>query len=104
VACFYCSNFDLAWRELFAKVLRRGNARRVPPIPDIDMTAIISPSRWPCTPSGRRPFAPMTTGDSDCFIRRLSRLLPERTAPMTAKARLLSPSAAAVVLAAGASA
>ena len=42
VARFYCSNFDLRGRELFAKVLRRGVARgEFRPIPDIDMTAII---------------------------------------------------------------
>lgn len=42
VARFYCSNFDLRGRELFAKILRRGVARgEFRPIPDIDMTAIV---------------------------------------------------------------
>ncbi|WP_421998002.1 TetR/AcrR family transcriptional regulator [Reyranella sp.] len=42
VARFYCSNFDLRGRELFAKVLRRGVARgEVRPIADIEMTAIL---------------------------------------------------------------
>ena len=42
VARFYCSNFDLRGRALFAKMLRRGVARgEFRPIADIDMTAII---------------------------------------------------------------
>ena len=42
VARFYCSDFDLRGRELFAKTLRRGVARgEFRPIADIDMTAII---------------------------------------------------------------
>ena len=42
VARFYCSNFDLRGRELFAKMLRRGVERgEFRPIPDIEMTAII---------------------------------------------------------------
>jgi len=42
VARFYCSNFDLRGRELFAKMLRRGVARgEFRPIPDIETTAII---------------------------------------------------------------
>jgi AcrR family transcriptional regulator len=42
VARFYCSNFDLRGRDLFAKMLRRGVARgEFRPIPDIEMTAII---------------------------------------------------------------
>jgi AcrR family transcriptional regulator len=42
VARFFCSDFDLRGRELFAKVLRRGVARgEFRQIPDIDMTAII---------------------------------------------------------------
>jgi AcrR family transcriptional regulator len=42
VARFYCSDFDLRGRELFAKMLRRGVARgEFRPIEDIEMTAII---------------------------------------------------------------
>lgn len=42
VARFYCSNFDLRGRELFAKVLRRGVARgEFRAVADIEMTAII---------------------------------------------------------------
>jgi hypothetical protein len=42
VARFYCSNFDLRGRALFAKMLRRGVERgEFGPIADIDMTAII---------------------------------------------------------------
>jgi AcrR family transcriptional regulator len=42
VARFYCSNFDLRGRELFAKMLRRGVASgEFRPIPDIETTAII---------------------------------------------------------------
>jgi AcrR family transcriptional regulator len=42
VARFYCSNFDLRGRALFAKTLRRGVARGdFRPIADIEMTAII---------------------------------------------------------------
>ena len=42
VAQFYCSNFDVRGRELFAKTLRRGVARgEFRPIDDIEMTAII---------------------------------------------------------------
>jgi AcrR family transcriptional regulator len=42
VARFYCSNFDVRGRELFAKTLRRGVARgEFRPIDDIEMTAII---------------------------------------------------------------
>lgn len=42
VARFYCSDFDLRGRELFAKTLRRGVVRgEFRPIADIDMTAII---------------------------------------------------------------
>jgi AcrR family transcriptional regulator len=42
VAHFYCSNFDVRGRELFAKTLRRGVARgEFRPIDDIEMTAII---------------------------------------------------------------
>ena len=42
VARFYCANFDLRGRELFAKMLRRGVARgEFRPIADIDMTAIL---------------------------------------------------------------
>ena len=42
VARFYCSNFDLRGRELFAKTLRRGVERgEFRPIADIDTTAII---------------------------------------------------------------
>ena len=42
VARFYCSNFDLRGRALFAKMLRRGVERGdFRPIPDIEMTAII---------------------------------------------------------------
>src|SRR3979490_64783 len=40
VARFYCSNFDLRGRELFAKTLRRGVLRgEFRPIADIEMTA-----------------------------------------------------------------
>jgi AcrR family transcriptional regulator len=42
VASFYCSNFDIRGRELFAKTLRRGVARgEFRPIDDVEMTAII---------------------------------------------------------------
>jgi AcrR family transcriptional regulator len=42
VARFYCSNFDLRGRALFAKMLRRGVARGdFRPIADIEMTAVI---------------------------------------------------------------
>ena len=42
VARFYCSNFDLRGRALFAKMLQRGVDRgEFGPIADIDMTAII---------------------------------------------------------------
>jgi AcrR family transcriptional regulator len=42
VARFYCSDFDLRGRALFAKMLRRGVARgEFRPIEDIEMTAII---------------------------------------------------------------
>lgn len=42
VARFYCSNFDLRGRELFAKVLRRGIARgEFRPVSDVEMTAIL---------------------------------------------------------------
>ncbi len=42
VARFYCENFDLRGRELFAKMLRRGVARgEFGPIADIDMTAVL---------------------------------------------------------------
>jgi AcrR family transcriptional regulator len=42
VARFYCSDFDLRGRSLFAKMLRRGVARgEFRPIEDIEMTAII---------------------------------------------------------------
>ncbi|MFO1158306.1 MAG: TetR/AcrR family transcriptional regulator [Reyranellaceae bacterium] len=42
VARFYCSNFDLRGRELFAKVLRRGIARgEFRAVPDVEMSAII---------------------------------------------------------------
>ena len=42
VARFYCSNFELRGRSLFAKMLRRGVERgEFRPIPDIDMVAII---------------------------------------------------------------
>jgi AcrR family transcriptional regulator len=42
VAHFYCSNFDVRGRDLFAKTLRRGVARgEFRPIDDIEMTAII---------------------------------------------------------------
>ena len=42
VARFYCSNFDVRGRDLFAKTLRRGVARGdFRPIDDIEMTAII---------------------------------------------------------------
>ncbi|MGD9885845.1 TetR/AcrR family transcriptional regulator [Reyranella sp.] len=42
VARFYCSNFDLHGRELFAKVLRRGIARgEFRPVDDIEMSAIL---------------------------------------------------------------
>ena len=42
VARFYCSNFDVRGRDLFAKTLRRGVARgEFRPIDDIEMTAII---------------------------------------------------------------
>src|SRR5262245_53222688 len=42
VARFYCSNFELRGRALFAKMLRRGVARgEFRAIPDIDTTAII---------------------------------------------------------------
>ena len=42
VARFYCSNFDLRGRELFAKVLRRGMVRgEVRPVADVEMTAIL---------------------------------------------------------------
>jgi AcrR family transcriptional regulator len=42
VARFYCSNFDLRGRDLFAKVLRRGVARgEFRPIDDVEMAAII---------------------------------------------------------------
>jgi AcrR family transcriptional regulator len=42
VAQFYCSNFDVRGRELFAKTLRRGVAcGEFRPIDDIEMTAII---------------------------------------------------------------
>jgi AcrR family transcriptional regulator len=40
VARFYCSNFDLRGRELFAKVLRRGIERgEFRPVSDVEMTA-----------------------------------------------------------------
>ena len=42
VARFYCSNFDLRGRQLFAKMLRRGVARgEFRPIADIDTTALL---------------------------------------------------------------
>jgi AcrR family transcriptional regulator len=42
VARFYCSDFDLRGRELFAKTLRRGVERgEFRPLPDIDAAAII---------------------------------------------------------------
>ena len=42
VARFYCSNFDLRGRALFAKMLRRGIERgEFRPIADIDATAIV---------------------------------------------------------------
>jgi AcrR family transcriptional regulator len=42
VARFYCSNFDLRGRELFAKVLRRGIARgEFRPVADVEMSAIL---------------------------------------------------------------
>ncbi|MFO1083610.1 MAG: TetR/AcrR family transcriptional regulator [Reyranellaceae bacterium] len=42
VARFYCSNFDLRGRELFAKVLRRGIERgEFRPVSDVEMTAIL---------------------------------------------------------------
>lgn len=42
VARFYCSNFDLRGRALFAKTLQRGVDRgEFRPIPDIEMMAII---------------------------------------------------------------
>ena len=42
VARFYCSNFDVRGRDLFAKTLRRGVARgEFRPIDDIEMTAIL---------------------------------------------------------------
>ena len=42
VARFYCSNFDLRGRELFAKVLRRGIARgEFRPVADVEMAAIL---------------------------------------------------------------
>jgi AcrR family transcriptional regulator len=42
VARFYCSDFELRGRELFAKTLRRGVERgEFRPIPDIEATAIV---------------------------------------------------------------
>lgn len=42
VARFYCADFDLRGRELFAKTLRRGVARgEFRPLPDIDAAAIV---------------------------------------------------------------
>jgi AcrR family transcriptional regulator len=42
VARFYCANFELRGRSLFAKTLRRGIERgEFRPIPDIDMVAIL---------------------------------------------------------------
>jgi len=42
VARFFCENFDVRGRELFAKILRRGIERgEFRPLPDVDATAII---------------------------------------------------------------
>lgn len=71
VAEFYCSNFDLRGRALFAKVLRRGVARReFRPIDDIEMTAILLAQPLAMHSVWLRSIAPYDTDqpiDSDRF-------------------------------------
>jgi AcrR family transcriptional regulator len=71
VAQFYCSNFDLRGRALFANVLRRGVARgEFRPIDDIEMTAILLAQPLAMHSIWLRSIAPYDTDrpiDSDRF-------------------------------------
>ena len=73
VARFYCSNFDLRGRELFAKVLRRGVARgEFRPVGDIEMSAILLAQPLAMHSVWLRSLAPYDESlpaDSDRFYR-----------------------------------
>jgi AcrR family transcriptional regulator len=78
-----------AVRQDAAARVARGEIRADP---DIDTAAIVSPSRWPCTPCGcgrsRRTTRP--TDRQRPLLRRLHRTSSARTAAMTAKRKCCS--------------
>ena len=106
VARFFCSNFELRGRELFAKTLRRGVARgEFRPIADIDAAAIIVAqplamhSVWLALARALRQAG----ADQRRILRRLSRSDPQGSTVMTARKRIfIAAIGVAAVLASGA--